>query len=96
MVQPPLESSGDEVVVYTPVDVLRELTRMGVIVNAVTVWTRLRRRLAEEFPERAEAAAPDALPLDAFTFFEWIEDFVDEAEAARAKLTRSPRRQEPE
>jgi len=74
---------------FSPADVMRRLTALGVLANAVTVWTYLRDRLEAEFPERAATAAATALPVDEETLSDWLDDLVDEVEAQRARLTRA-------
>ena len=74
--------------VFTPADVLRRLTAMGVIANVVTLWSYLRVRLAEEFPERAATAGPTELPVHEGTLADWLDDFVGTAEVQRGKLAR--------
>ena len=73
---------------FTPADVLRRVAAMGVIANVVTLWSYLRARLTEEFPDRAAAARPTDLPIDEDTLADWLDDFVDTAEVQRAKLSR--------
>jgi hypothetical protein len=74
--------------VYTPSDVLRRVTAMGVLANALTIWSYMRSRLEEAYPERAATAGPAELPLDEETFADWLDDFVDTAEAERSRLAR--------
>lgn len=74
--------------VFTPADVLRRVTAMGVIANVVTLWSYLQARLAEEFPERVATTAPTELPVDEETLAGWLDDFVDTAEVQRGKLAR--------
>ena len=81
MEQPPI-------IVYTPSDVLRRVTAMGVLANALTIWSYMRSRLEESFPERVETAGPAELPLDEATFADWLDDFVDSVEAERSRLAR--------
>ena len=76
------------IIVYTPSDVLRRVTAMGVLANALTIWSYMRSRLEEAFPERAAAAGPAELPLDEETFADWLDDFVDTADAERSRLAR--------
>lgn len=76
------------VVVFTPSDVLRRVTAMGVLANALTVWSYMRARLEEEHPERAAAAGPAELPVAEETFADWLDDFVDTVEAQRSRLAR--------
>ena len=77
-----------EVTPFTPADVLRRVTAMGVLVNAVTVWSYMRTRLVAAYPERAALAAPDALPVDEETLADWLDDFLDGVESERARLIR--------
>jgi hypothetical protein len=74
---------------FTPADVLRRVTALGVLVNLTTVWAYVRARLAAEFPERAATARPDELPVAAATLTDWLEDFLDTTEAERSRLTRN-------
>ena len=73
---------------FTPADVLRRVTAMGVLANAVTVWSYVRTRLEEAFPERAASAALDVLPVDEETLTEWLDDFLDTVETQRSRLAR--------
>ena len=79
---------------FTPADVLRRLTAVGVLANAVTVWSYMRSRLQQSFPERASNAAWDRLPVDEETLAGWLDDFVDSVETQRSRLVRhlNPRR----
>jgi hypothetical protein len=79
----------DDIRMFTPAEVMRRVTAMGVLANALIVWSYMRNRLAEAYPERAATAAPDALPVDEATFADWLDDFLDEAEAQRARLARA-------
>jgi hypothetical protein len=74
---------------FTPADVLRRVTAMGVLVNPAIVWSYLRTRYAERYPERAGALLPALLPVDEIDLEEWLDDFLDGVEAERSKLTRS-------
>jgi len=76
------------IIVYTPSDVLRRVTAMGVLANALTIWSYMRSRLEEAYPERAARAGPAELPLDEVTFADWLDDFVDSAEVERSRLAR--------
>ncbi len=76
------------IIVYTPSDVLRRVTAMGVLANALTIWSYMRSRLDEAYPERAATAGPAELPLDESTFADWLDDFVDTADAERSRLAR--------
>ena len=75
-------------VIFTPSDVLRRVTAMGVLANALTVWSYMRARLEAEHPERAAAAGPAELPVEEETFADWLDDFIDTAEAQRSRLVR--------
>jgi hypothetical protein len=74
---------------FTPADVLRRVTALGVLANPVSVWSYVRARLAAEFPERAALTPPDALPVDDATLMDWLDDFLDTVESHRARLTRN-------
>lgn len=74
---------------FSPADVLRRLTALGVLANAATAWSYVRSRLAAEFPERAQLAGPIELPVDADTLDDWLDDFADSVEAERSRLTRN-------
>lgn len=73
---------------FTPVDVLRRVTAMGVIANATTLWSYMRGRLQESYPELAATAAPTALPVDEAVLCDWLDDFVDAVEVERSHLSR--------
>ena len=74
---------------FSPADVVRRMTALGVLVNVATVWAYVRARLAAEYPERAASARPDELPVDALTLADWLDDFLDTAETERNRLTRN-------
>jgi hypothetical protein len=76
------------IIIYTPSDVLRLITAMGVLANALTIWSYLRSRLAEAYPERAVTAGPAELPLDEETLVDWLDDFVDAVDVERSRLAR--------
>ena len=73
---------------FTPAEVLRRVTALGVLANAVTVWSYVRTRLEVAFPERAATTAPDVTPVDEDTLAGWLDDFIDTVEAQRSRLTR--------
>ncbi len=74
---------------FGPADVLRRLTALGVLANAVTAWSYVRGRLATEFPDRAALAGPVELPVDAETLDDWLDDLADSVEAERSRLARN-------
>lgn len=74
---------------FTPADVLRRVTAMGVLVNPAIVWSYLRTRFAERYPEQVDALPAALLPVDELDLDEWLDDFLDGVEAERSKLTRS-------
>lgn len=74
---------------FSPSDALRRVTAMGVLANAVTLWSYLRARFEAEHPTRFAEAALNALPVDEATFADWLDDFVDTAETQRDRLTRA-------
>ena len=76
------------VIVFTPTEVLRRVTTMGVVANVVTLWSYLRARLAEDYPERVARIGSAELPIDEDTLADWLDDFVDTAEIQRGKLAR--------
>lgn len=78
----------DAIIIFTPADVLRRVTAMGVLANALTVWSYMRSRLEEEHPDRLATAGPAELPVDEETLAGWLDDFVDTAEAQRSRLVR--------
>lgn len=73
---------------FTPTDVLRRVTVMGVLVNPAVVWSYLRTRFAEEHPHRLAELAPALLPIEEAELDEWLDDFLDGVEMERSKLTR--------
>ena len=75
--------------VFSPVEVVRQVTALGLLVNVATVWAYVRARLAAEYPERAVNARPDELPVDARILSDWLDDFLDTAETERSRLTRN-------
>lgn len=77
---------------FNPSEALRRVTAMGVLANVVTLWSYLRARLEAEYPERA-ASPPTTLPVNEATFADWLDDFVDTAEAERNRLSRALNRQ---
>lgn len=73
---------------FTPVDVLRRVTAMGVIASPTTLWSYLRGRLREADPALADAATAGELPVGEETLAEWLDDFVDAVDAERSRLSR--------
>ena len=76
------------VILFTPADVLRRLTAMGVLANVVTVWSYVRSRLETELPDRAAGAGPAELPVEEETLAVWLDDFADAADVQRNRLSR--------
>ena len=73
---------------FSPADVARRVAAMGVIVNPAAVWSYLRTRFADRYPERAEQLPPALLPVDESDLQDWLDDFLDGVEAERARLVR--------
>ena len=81
---------------FTPADIARRVTAMGVLANPAVVWSYLRTRLAERYPERLAGLSPARLPVPAADLDEWLDDFLDGVESERASLTRRMTQQRPE
>jgi hypothetical protein len=80
---------------FTPADVARRVAAMGVIVDPATVWSYLRTRFADRYPERADQLQPALLPVDEGDLEDWLDDFLDGVEASRARLVRRMNEQDP-
>lgn len=61
----------------------------GVIVNPATVWSYLRARYAERYPDDVAALPPALLPASEDEIEEWLDDFLDGVEAERTRLVRA-------
>jgi hypothetical protein len=80
---------------FTPADVARRVAAMGVIVNPAAVWSYLRTRFADRYPEQEAGLQPALLPVDENDLEEWLDDFLDGVEAERARLVRRMNEQGP-
>ena len=85
----PLSMNEHEQTGITPAEVARRMAAAGVIVNPATVWSYLRARYAERYPEGVAALPPALLPADEDEIAEWLDDFLDGVEAERTRLVRA-------
>lgn len=85
----------DEQQGFTPADVARRVAALGVLADPAVVWSYLRTRLAERYPERQPGLSPARLPVPGTDLDEWLDDFLDGVESERARLTRRMNEQRP-
>ena len=78
----------DELRAYTPADIARKVTALGIIINPTIAWSFLCARYAEHHPG-ATTATLTSLPIADLDLEVWLDEFLDHVEAERNRLSRN-------